>query len=836
MRWLRLNFHRKFLLILLTVGLLPAITGVALTARELWSVIRQVSGDNLLLEARNVAGLLDREITDFLDGAAATAAENPDVVDLFTLPDGIPATPTLTIAFSSLWRDAATSHAVLVLPKQGPIRTFVFPPGANAARPTDAGAYGFLEARRQTLVPGFKAITVHTDPRLHRPVAVAWVPVPPVSGEGFLGWVGLEISVDRILEREASRALFGVDEACVLTNMGHLLAALRFPPERAEQLQERLNAFAPGSEERFEIKFEDGAKRLVGFSPLRVTRALRRIGRSDADWFVCVGRDLQPLAAVFRSQLARNALGGTILAAFLTLAAYLFAHRLTRPIKQLEEGARRIASGDLESRVAVRTGDELEALAHAFNEMAEKLRDSRRDLQRQMDTVRKQAGELALLYEVTRAINSRLELDQILRTFARESARVLSYDRMSVALLDDDGKHFTVQFVFPDTEASEFAAGTRHQLDESDIGDAIRVGRPLVRRDIALKPRRRALDDFLARSGFRSVMVVPLVSESKAIGSVNFASRDPDAFGPEDQERVATLAASVAVAIEHSRLYARIRRFAEELEAEVRRRTAQLRAAQDKLVQTEKLAASGQLAAGIAHEINNPLGIIKNHLRLVGDSLRRSSSDGSLKTEMQYLEVIEDEINRIARIVRNLLDLYHPRDHSPAPTDINQLLERTLELFVPNWKKKGISLVRRMEPGLPQIVVSADRLRQVFINLLRNAEDAISGKGTVTVTTRLEPAAVESETPWLVIEVEDTGCGIAPEALNRVFDPFFTTKKGGTGTGLGLSVTYGIIRSHGGTIDIQSEPGRGTRVTVRLPVGVPKTASSADPAASGGGA
>jgi signal transduction histidine kinase len=158
-------------------------------------------------------------------------------------------------------------------------------------------------------------------------------------------------------------------------------------------------------------------------------------------------------------------------------------------------------------------------------------------------------------------------------------------------------------------------------------------------------------------------------------------------------------------------------------------------------------------------------------------------------------------------------------------TDLHELLDRVLELFAPHWKEKGIQITRRFSPSLPPLIVSGDRIRQVFINLLRNAEDAMENGGTVTLTTRLEPASTEWHEDHIVIGVEDTGCGIPARDLPRVFDPFFTTKKSGTGTGLGLSVSYGIVRSYGGTIEIDSEPGRGTRVRVSLPLIRPVAAS-----------
>jgi signal transduction histidine kinase len=822
MKWVRFSLHRKVLLTLLAVGLVPAAAGVALTAHELWTVIRDVSGDNLATEAQNIAGLLDREINAFINHASTVVAEQPGIAALFTETNASPVATSLTVLVPALWPDASTSRSLLLLPRSGPILPFLISQREVRLRPADPVAYRvleaqFREARRLTIQPGLLAVSVHTDPILKRSAALAWIPVAPQEPALSPGWVCVEIPVDQLVRGDVSRALFEADEACVMTNVGHLLGAVRFRRGRAGQMHVQLAQYAPSGEERFEIHYADGTSQLIGFSPLPLPRALRRIGRSDSDWYMCIGRDLRPLTAGFRRQIARDLLGGVLLAIILSLVAYRLTRRLIRPIQQLEGGVRRVAGGDLTSRVVVQTGDELESLAHEFNEMADRLQKSANDIQQQMATVQKQAEELRLLHETTRAINARLDLDQTLTTFARETSRVISYDRLSVALLDEDGEHYTVQFVFPETEASDFSPGTRHRLDESYVGEAVRAGRPYVRQDVG-KPPLRAEDEFLASAGFRAVMFIPLLSEAKAIGSVNLASRNPEAFGAEERERMTLLAESFAVAIQHRRLYMRVRRFAEDLEAEVRRRTAQLRVAQDKLVQTEKLAASGQLAAGIAHEINNPLGIIKNYLRLAMDRLRQLPPNEPASVAGQHLQTVEEEINRIARIVRNLLDLYHPREDSPVATNLDDLLERVLELFAPNWEKKNFRVVRRFAPSLPPLIVSGDRIRQVFINLLRNAEDAMDDGGTITLTTRLEPALVDGEDEHVVIEVEDTGCGIARGDLVRVFDPFYTTKKGGAGTGLGLSVSYGIVRSYGGTIDIDSEVGRGTRVTVRLPL------------------
>jgi len=836
MKWPRLNLYRKVLLILLTVGLVPAALGVALTARELWQVTLDVAGGNIQSEAQSIANLINDEISAFIQQSERALAEPSGIERLFEDPAADAATTTLPTLLSYVWLDDRTSHPAFLLPVSGSIRAFVLAPGSATAVPVDSPRYKYIEARREVFRPGYKAFSIHTDPILDRPVALAWFPVSRVGDRQFVGWLGFEVPVAGILSEQARRMLQDVRGICLMTLAGHLFGTIMMDAPDAMRIQERLMMIAPDTNERFEGRFEadfpDGREQLVGYSPIKLTQGLAPTGRADA-LYIVVQRDLGPFKTAHWEQLWRDILAGLILIALLSAVGYLFARRLTRPILELQEGVHRVAAGDLASRVQVGTGDELEALARSFNEMAGRLEQAAGEAQQQMATVRRQADELALLHDVSRAINRRLDLDQTLAAFARETAALIAYDRFSVALIEEDGEHFAVQFVFPESGASEFAPGTRHVLADLADAEALATGRPIVRRDLAASPA-CAVDEFLAGIAMRALMIVPLVSEGKTIGSVNLASRDVNAFRPEDQERMANLAEPVAVAIQHSHLYMRVRRFAEELEGEVRRRTAQLRVAYDKLIQTEKLAATGQLAAGIAHEINNPLGIIKNYLRLSLDQLRRVLHENRREALEQHLSVIDEEISRIARIVRNLLDLYHSPELTTGPIDVHEHIERVLELFTANWKKRGVEIDRHLAAFLPLLSVSPDRLRQILINLLRNAEDAIGGGGRITIRTRLEAPAGELENDQVVVEVEDNGCGIPRESLGRVFDPFFTTKKSGQGTGLGLSVTYGIIRSYGGTIDLDSEPGRGTRVSVRLPAvpqPAPEAVASPEPAA-----
>jgi PAS domain S-box-containing protein len=221
------------------------------------------------------------------------------------------------------------------------------------------------------------------------------------------------------------------------------------------------------------------------------------------------------------------------------------------------------------------------------------------------------------------------------------------------------------------------------------------------------------------------------------------------------------------------------------------------------LLQSEKLAATGKLAADIAHEVNNPLGIIKNYLQITKGELEESSE--TYKT----IGVIEEEVQRIARIISGLLDFYRPESAYLEKTSVNQLVEDLLMLVGIQLEKQGVAVEQELEEDLPGVVVSPDQLRQVLLNLVTNAQDAMPSGGTLSVCTRREEDRV-------VISFTDSGLGIPKEHLPYIFDPFFTTK-GRKGTGLGLSVSYGIIQSFDGMMEASSAPGEGTTFTVSLP-------------------
>jgi two-component system NtrC family sensor kinase len=231
---------------------------------------------------------------------------------------------------------------------------------------------------------------------------------------------------------------------------------------------------------------------------------------------------------------------------------------------------------------------------------------------------------------------------------------------------------------------------------------------------------------------------------------------------------------------------------------------------QQELLHAEKLASMGQLAAGVAHEINNPLGTIL----LFSDMIYKEAPEDDPRRD--DLKMIINETTRCKAIVADLLNFARQQEVLAQETDIHALLEKIMEgvRLQPIFNK--VEFVRQFDPALPLIQADPGQLQQVFINLLNNAAEAMEGGGIITLATR----PVDSN--WVEIKVTDTGCGIPEENLGKLFIPFFTTKPPGKGTGLGLSIVYGIVKMHRGQITIQSQVGKGTTFTITLPVRLPQ--------------
>lgn len=268
------------------------------------------------------------------------------------------------------------------------------------------------------------------------------------------------------------------------------------------------------------------------------------------------------------------------------------------------------------------------------------------------------------------------------------------------------------------------------------------------------------------------------------------------------------------------------------LEEKIIERTRQLENAQAQLIQSEKMSAIGQLAAGVAHELNNPLGGILGYAQFTLEKLRKNdpekTSGKEIQSYLRYVGDIELQARRCKTIVQNLLRFSRSsRSVDFDEVDVNRAMEETLDFVEHQLRISQIELEIELEPDLPHLQGNAGQLQQVFTNLIINAMHASEPNSVIRISSRYCPALGEFG-GTIEFSVADTGHGIAKEDLKRIFEPFFTTKEVGQGTGLGLSVSYGIVKEHGGEITVQSEVNHGTTFTVILPV--QKKESSADTA------
>jgi signal transduction histidine kinase len=409
---------------------------------------------------------------------------------------------------------------------------------------------------------------------------------------------------------------------------------------------------------------------------------------------------------------------------------------------------------------------------------------------RLFDAAQRRSEDLAILNDITRAVTSSLDLDTVLTRAMRGIREILRVEAGSLILVDEDSGE--LRFSKTLSRDQEMVLATTLQPGEGLIGQVVATREPILANEVANDARFSPRTDHLAGFVTRSILVAPLIVKDHVVGAIEVINRIDGPFSHDDLEMLQFLAASVAVAIENARLYSELADF-----------THQLERSQAQLIQAEKLAATGRLAASIAHEINNPLQAIHNCLHLV--THRRLDDD----KEKYYLNMAQEEVQRLMAIVQRTLDFYRPSKGRESLTEVNALVESVLALANKRLEHGKVRVHRRYAPDLPRVQVVADQLTQVFLNLVINAVEAMADGGDLTITTLQENGRV-------CIRFDDTGPGINPDEAQKIFEPFYTTKR--SGTGLGLAVSYGIIQRHAGEITVESTPGQGATFVVSLPV------------------
>jgi signal transduction histidine kinase len=398
------------------------------------------------------------------------------------------------------------------------------------------------------------------------------------------------------------------------------------------------------------------------------------------------------------------------------------------------------------------------------------------------------------LVSVSQAIGSTLDLTDILRRSTREMVRGLGGDMGVAWLLSPDRSRFVPLggYHIPKNVLGATAASSLPL--EDPVVKALKAAKgPLAATDSQAEAwSGTAAAQVVAH---KSMLIQPIFWKDDLIGGFSILwLTHPHRFATEELRLAEGIALQGALAIENARLY-----------EGVKQQMAELKQTQAQLVQSTKLAAIGELAANIAHEINNPLTTVLGFASFIAERL---SPDDPTREE---LGLIQEEASRARDIVRDLLQFSRQRDFMPEPSDVNMVLEQVVAMVRRQGALNGITATEAYGPDLPMVEMDVPRIKQVFLNIINNAVYAMKNGGSLTLRSTVEGTTVR-------IAFEDTGPGIPAEVLGRIFDPFFTTKPEVSGTGLGLSVSLGIVQSHGGTIDVRSELGAGTTFTVTLPI------------------
>ncbi len=482
---------------------------------------------------------------------------------------------------------------------------------------------------------------------------------------------------------------------------------------------------------------------------------------------------------------------------------------------------------------------------------SEEILYSNNELEKKFRALETTIERLSLLSDLAGAVNATLDAEKIYEQALERLVHQMGYQNAYLFLVDRARQVVRGHRMAGRAQGSVPFAEVEFRLDDARAGAShvARSGLPLVIDDV--ENTSLPVDVATARSlGVRSVVVVPLRVKEAVFGVLNVTSSEPGRVGEPDLELLSAVANHVALAVDRAQSFQTIEDLSRGLEDKVRVRTEQLRTAHEEvqaayrelqatqmqLIQREKMASVGQLVAGVAHELNNPIGFVYSNVTTLEDFVRRlramlesyraapvpEAERARLQAEwesrkvdyaLKYLDSMIDGIRegaeRARKIVRDLRVFARSQDDVWQPVDIHEEIESSLTLL--NHLLKDRVTVHRKFGELPQVECVRSQMDQVFLNLLANAAQAIPGPGAITIDTHREG-------DMAVIGITDTGPGIPPEIMGRVFDPFFTTKPVGEGTGLGLSISYEIVKKHGGEIRAESPPGGGAVFTIYLPI------------------
>ena len=556
-------------------------------------------------------------------------------------------------------------------------------------------------------------------------------------------------------------------------------------------------------------------------------------------WFVFVETPIEEAYAPLYASIQRTGyvLLGALALAF--VAGMFLAGRMVVPIQALRAGAARLGSGDLSQRIKIKTGDEVEALADQFNDMAGRLEESYAGLEQKVEDRTRELTESleqqTATSEVLRVISaSPGDLAPVFDAMLHNATRICEAKFGTLYRFEDGKFQMAAQFgSTPELIEAQSRRGAFEPTPGTLLERLMRTKKICDTDDYATEPG-QSLPARLG--GARSTVTVPMLKDDELVGAFAIYRQEVRPFTEKQIELVENFAAQAVIAIENTRLLTELR----QRTADLSRSLDELRTAQDRLVQTEKLASLGQLTAGIAHEIKNPLNFVNNfssvsvelidELRdvlgsVTADEKTREDIADLADTLRGNLEKIVQHGKRADSIVKNML--LHSREGSGEhrPVDINAIVEESLNLAYHGARAEkqsfNITLERSFDPTAGEVDLFPQEITRVLLNLISNGFYAATKRKAQPGSEGFEPilaAATKNLGDRVEIRIRDNGTGIPPDVKAKMFNPFFTTKPAGEGTGLGLSISHDIIvKQHSGSIAVETEPDQFTEFKIILP-------------------
>jgi PAS domain S-box-containing protein len=428
--------------------------------------------------------------------------------------------------------------------------------------------------------------------------------------------------------------------------------------------------------------------------------------------------------------------------------------------------------------------------------------------------VQSQLARLAQLHQITRAVGERQDVESIFQAVVRSLEEEMPADFTCVCLYDAAGEHLTVSGVGVKSRAVAdrlmLPERTPIPIDRNGLSRCVR-GQLVYERDVSAIAM--PFPQKLAAGGLRAVVMAPLLVESKVFGVLLAAREAPDSFTSGDCEFIRQLSEHVALAAHQAQLYTALQHAYDDL-----------RQTQQAILQQERLRALGQMASGIAHDINNAISPVSLYIESILEN-----DHGLAPQSREWLTVVSHAVDDVSHTVARLREFYRQREPQLALSSLklNPVISEVAELTRARWwdmpQQRGfvIELRQELEPDIPTVMGVASEVREALINLVFNAVDAMPNGGTLTLRTRkISRRRQGVAMPFVVVEVSDSGVGMDEATQRRCLEPFFTTK-GERGTGLGLAMVYGIVRRHGADLEIDSAVGRGTTIRLVFPAAAP---------------